>query len=289
VSRRARKEPRKVFVITGVSGAGKSQALKCFEDLGWSCVDNLPIALLDSFANLVLKSPSMTKAALGMDVREGRTLEFLPPLIKELRHKGLEVRILFLDASDASIVQRFSETRHRHPLGGKIADAVRQERKLLAPIKAEADKVIDTTTLTLGELKEKISETLGTTRTREMTLQVVSFGFKHGAPIDADIVMDVRFLPNPHYVKGLRPKTGLDAPVQAFILKQPVAKRFLHDWLKLITTLLPHYVKEGKSYLTIAVGCTGGRHRSVFCTRWLAQNLRSSGHPVQEFHRDIAQ
>lgn len=288
MSRAPRKARRKVFVITGVSGAGKSQALKVFEDFGWSCVDNLPTALLDSFANLVLKSPTMAKAALGMDVREGRSLKSLPPLIKALRARGLEVRVLFLDAADAALVQRFSETRHRHPLGGKIADAVRQERRLLAPIKAEADKVIDTTNLTLGELKEKISETLGTTRTREMTLQVVSFGFKHGMPIDADIVMDVRFLPNPHYVKGLRPKTGLDEPVQNYILKQPVAKRFLHDWLKLIATLLPHYVKEGKSYLTIAVGCTGGRHRSVFCTRWLAQKLRSSGHPVQEFHRDIA-
>jgi RNase adapter protein RapZ len=288
LSKKGRREPRKVFVITGVSGAGKSQALKCFEDLGWSCVDNLPIALLDAFANLALKSPNAAKFALGMDVREGRNLEFLPPLIKELRQKGLEVRILFLDASDAAIVQRFSETRHRHPLGGKIADAVKQERRLLAPIKAEADKVIDTTSLTLGELKEKISETLGTTRTREMTLQVVSFGFKHGAPIDADLVMDVRFLPNPHYVKGLRPKTGLDKPVQDYILKQPIARKFLSDWHKLISALLPHYVKEGKSYLTIAVGCTGGRHRSVFCTRWLAQHLRSSGHPVQEFHRDIA-
>ena len=134
----------------------------------------------------------------------------------------------------------------------------------------------------------RISETLGLTRTREMTLQIVSFGYKNGAPIDADIVMDVRFLPNPHYQTGLRRKTGLDAPVQKYILKQPIARRFLKDWLKLISELLPHYVREGKSYLTIAVGCTGGRHRSVFCTRWMAQKLRSSGHPVQEFHRDIS-
>jgi RNase adapter protein RapZ len=288
VSKKPRREPRKVFVITGVSGAGKSQALKCFEDLGWSCVDNLPIALLDSFASLVLKSPNAAKFALGMDVREGRNLEFLPPLIKELRQRGLDVRILFLDASDAAIVQRFSETRHRHPLGGKIADAVRQERRLLAPLKGIADKTIDTTGLTLGELKEKISETLGHTRAEEMTLQVVSFGFKHGIPIDADIVMDVRFLPNPHYVKNLRPRTGLEGPVQRYILAQPIARKFLKSYHALITSLLPHYVREGKSYLTIAVGCTGGRHRSVFCTHWLAKNLRGSGHPVQEFHRDIS-
>jgi len=281
-------EPKKIFVITGVSGAGKSQALKAFEDFGWSCVDNLPIALLDDFARHMLKSPSLTRAALGMDAREGRLLAILPPLLREMREKGLDIRVLFLDASDESIVRRFSETRHRHPLGGKVADAVKTERRLLAPIKGVADKVIDTTHLTLGELKEKISETLGLTRTREMTLQVVSFGYKNGMPIDADIVMDVRFLPNPHYLARLRRKTGLDAPVQRYILSQPIARRFLRDWLKLIAELLPHYVREGKSYLTIAVGCTGGRHRSVFCTRWLAQKLRSSGHPVQEFHRDIS-
>jgi UPF0042 nucleotide-binding protein len=285
---KAAAETKRIFVITGVSGAGKSQALKVFEDFGWFCVDNLPIALLDDFARHVLKSPSLTRAALGMDVREGRLLAILPPLLREMKAKGLEIRVLFLDATDESIVRRFSETRHRHPLGGKVADAVKAERRLLAPIKGVADKVIDTTHLTLGELKEKISETLGLTRTREMTLQVVSFGYKNGAPIDADIVMDVRFLPNPHYQPGLRRKTGLDEPVQKYILAQPIARRFLKDWLKLITELLPHYVREGKSYLTIAVGCTGGRHRSVFCTRWLAQKLRLSGHPVQEFHRDIS-
>ena len=286
--RKASGEVKRVFVISGVSGAGKSQALKVFEDFGWFCVDNLPIALIDDFARLVVKSPTMTRVALGMDVREGRLLAILPPLLREMKTKGLDIHVLFLDASDESLVRRFSETRHRHPLGGKVGDAVKQERKLLAPIKGAADKVIDTTHLTLGELKEKISETLGLTRTREMTLQIVSFGYKNGAPMDADIVMDVRFIPNPHYVPALRRKTGLDEPVQRYILAQPIARRFLVDWLKLITKLLPHYVKEGKSYLTIAVGCTGGQHRSVFCTRWLAQKLRSSGHPVQEFHRDIA-
>jgi UPF0042 nucleotide-binding protein len=293
VSRRRAKakapsESKRVFVISGVSGAGKSQALKVFEDFGWFCVDNLPIALIDDFARLVVKSPSMTRVALGMDVREGRLLAMLPPLLREMKTKGLDIHVLFLDASDESLVRRFSETRHRHPLGGKVSDAVKQERRLLAPIKGAADKVIDTTHLTLGELKEKISETLGLTRTREMTLQVVSFGYKNGAPIDADIVMDVRFIPNPHYIAALRPKTGLDEAVQKYILAQPIARRFLNDWLKLIAKLLPYYVKEGKSYLTIAVGCTGGQHRSVFVTRWLAHKLRRSGHPVQEFHRDIA-
>ena len=282
------KGAKKIFVITGVSGAGKSQALKVFEDFGWFCVDNLPIAMLDNFAAFVLRSPAMTRVALGMDVREGHVLTVLPQLLKELEAKGLDIRTLFLDAADETVVQRFSETRHRHPLGGKISDSVKAERRLLAPIKGVSDKVLDTTHLTLGELKEKISETLGLTRTREMTLQVVSFGYKYGIPIDADIVMDVRFLPNPHYEPRLRKKTGLDASVQRYILAQPIARRFLSDWRKIVSTLLPHYVREGKSYLMIAIGCTGGRHRSVFCTRWLAQKLRGSGHPIQEFHRDIS-
>ncbi len=279
---------KKIFVITGVSGAGKSQVLKVFEDFGWFCVDNLPIALFDEFAAFVLKSPAMTRVALGMDVREGRLLEALPSLLRRIKLQGLDVHVLFIDASDATVIHRFSETRHRHPLGGKISDSVRQERKLLYPIKAIADKVIDTTRLTLGELKEKISETLGLKLTREMTLQVISFGYKHGMPVDADIIMDVRFLPNPHYIHRLRQKTGLNMPVQKYILSHPIAKKFLNDWHKLIATLLPHYVREGKSYLTLAIGCTGGRHRSVFCTRWLTQKLRATGHPVQEFHRDIA-
>ncbi|OGR95615.1 MAG: RNase adaptor protein RapZ [Elusimicrobia bacterium RBG_16_66_12] len=281
-------EPKKLFIITGVSGAGKSQALKVFEDFGYFCVDNLPIALVDQFADFVRSSPSMTRVALGMDVREGKLLALMPRLLREIKSRGLRVSVLFLDAADASIVHRFSETRHRHPLGGKIAEAVKVERRLLVPIKGVADKTIDTTHLTLGELKEKISETLGLTRTHEMTLQVVSFGYKHGIPIDADIVMDVRFLPNPHYVSGLRKLTGLDEKVRQYILAQPIARRFLKDWLHLIEELLPYYVSEGKSYLTIAIGCTGGRHRSVFCTRWLSQHLRSSGHPIQEFHRDVS-
>ncbi len=281
-------DAKTLLFISGVSGAGKSQALKVFEDFGWYCVDNLPIALLDQFARLALKSPRMTRVALGMDVREGRLLKVLPPLIKELKDQGLSVGVIFLEASDEAIIRRFSETRHRHPLGGKIADAVRAERRLLAPIKAAADRVVDTTQLSLGELKEKISQAIGMIGSREMTVQVVSFGYKNGLPMDADIAMDVRFLPNPHYVKSLRAKTGLDEPVRRYLLSRPGARRFLEDWARLLESLLPHYAKEGKSYLTIAVGCTGGRHRSVFCTHWLAQRLRGCGHPVQEFHRDIA-
>lgn len=288
VKAKASAESKRVFVISGVSGAGKSQALKVFEDFGWFCVDNLPIALLDEFAAFVQKSPAMTRVALGMDVREGRVLGALPPLLRRLKLQGLDIHVLFIDAADATVIHRFSETRHRHPLGGKIADAVKQERRLLTPIKGTADKVIDTTRLTLGELKEKISEMLGLTLTREMTLQVVSFGYKHGMPIDADIVMDVRFLPNPYYLSGLRKKTGLDEPVQKYILSQPVARKFLNDWYKLIATLLPHYVREGKSYLTIAIGCTGGRHRSVAIAEHLAARYRDRDElTVAVAHRDV--
>ncbi|MBI5884000.1 MAG: RNase adapter RapZ [Elusimicrobia bacterium] len=277
----------KFFIVTGVSGAGKSQALKAFEDLGFSCVDNLPISLLDQFADHVCRSRGLRQVALGMDIREGRWLDGLPGVLKSLKAKGIEPRILFLDASDAAVIQRFSETRHRHPLGRKLSDSIREERRRLVPVKALADKVIDTSAMTLGELKEKLSETLQLTRTKEMTLSVVSFGYKYGLPMDADIVMDVRFLPNPNYEPRLKKLTGLYPAVQKFIVADSNARKFLDDYLEFILRLLPYYVREGKSYLTIAVGCTGGRHRSVFVTNHLARMLARSGHPVQEFHRDI--
>ncbi len=278
---------RKVFIISGISGAGKSQALKCFEDFGFFCVDNLPVALLDQFADLLIRS-AHRRVALGMDIREGKLLAGLPTVLKRLEGRGIDARVLFLDATDAAVIQRFSETRHRHPLGLKIADAIKEERRRLLPIKEIAGKIIDTTAMTLGELKEAISQTLELTRTREMTLSIVSFGYKYGIPLDADIVMDVRFLPNPNYITRLRKLTGLTKGVQKFLMTQPATRRFLHGYVKLITGLLPNYVREGKSYLTIAIGCTGGRHRSVAITHYLAAQLRGRGHPVQEFHRDIA-
>lgn len=279
---------RKLFIISGISGAGKSQALKVFEDFGYYCVDNLPIALFDKFLNHLLKTPRLKRVALGIDIREGN-LEGLPLALKRFSGRGINYRVLFLDASDPCVIQRFSETRHKHPLDLKLVDAVVEERKRLVPIKAIADKVIDTSGLTLGELKEKVSETLALTLTREMTLSVVSFGYKHGLPMDADIVMDVRFLTNPNYLTRFRRKTGLHPGVQDFIRRQPMTNVFLRSYMDLIGKLLPHYVKEGKSYLTIAVGCTGGQHRSVFITHYLARKLKKRGYPVQEFHRDIPQ
>jgi UPF0042 nucleotide-binding protein len=280
-------DTRKIYIITGISGAGKSQALKCFEDFGFFCIDNLPIAMIDQFADLLVRSEDLKRVALGVDIREGRFLTGLPAILKRLQARGVDHRIIFLEASDQVVIQRFSETRHRHPLGKKVDQAIREERRRLVPIKAVADKVIDTSAMTLGELKERLSETLELTRAREMALSIVSFGYKFGLPMDADLVLDMRFLPNPHYVPRLRRLTGLDVRVQRYILSQPIARKFLDALVPLLSGLLPHYVREGKSYLTIAVGCTGGHHRSVFVTRYLAQKLRSTGHSIQEFHRDI--
>ncbi|HVA67406.1 MAG TPA: RNase adapter RapZ [Elusimicrobiota bacterium] len=286
--RAAAASARKIFVISGISGAGKSQALKAFEDLGFFCVDNLPVALLKGFASLMASSRDWRLVALGMDIREGRLIGDLPRVLDGLRRRGIDHRILFLEASDAAIIQRFSETRHRHPLGLKLPEAIREERRRLVPIKAIADKVIDTSSMTLGELKEAVSATLELSRPREMTLSVVSFGYKYGLPIDADLVMDVRFLPNPNYVSGLRQKTGLDPAVARYVLARPGAREFLNRYLDLVSSLIPQYMKEGKSYLTVAVGCTGGRHRSVCLTHQLARELKKKGHPVQEFHRDVS-
>lgn len=278
---------RRLFIITGISGAGKSQALKCFEDLGFFCVDNLPLALLDEFSELLPKSRAMKDVALGIDIREGEFLKEFPRSLERLRKKGLRCRIIFLDASDPVVIQRFSETRHRHPLGKTVTASIREERRALTEIKGLADKIIDTSDLTLGELKEKLSAALELKTSNEMSLSVVSFGYKYGLPLDADLVMDVRFLPNPNYVPRLKPKTGLDKGVQRHVLASPFCREFLKSYAALVTSLLPRYVREGKSYLTVAVGCTGGRHRSVFVAHHLAQTLVRSGYRAVEYHRDI--
>lgn len=279
---------RRLFIITGLSGAGKSQALKIFEDFGFFCVDNLPVEMINAFADLVLLSSEHQHVALGLDIRSRDFMKNFSDVLEDLRRRDLNCRVLFLDSTDKVLVQRFSETRHRHPLGRNTLEAIKEERKILTDVKARADKVIDTSGLTLGELKEKISRALELKRTREMQLSIVSFGFKYGIPIDADLVWDVRFLPNPYYRPPLKKKTGLDAPVAAYIMKQPKAKPFLDRYLKLVTLLLPDYIREGKSYLTIAFGCTGGKHRSVFAARWLKRALRRAGYSPREYHRDIA-
>lgn len=270
-----------------MSGAGKSQALKCFEDLGFYCIDNLPIALIPSFSNLIASTKYLEDVALGIDIREGRFLKGLEKSLDELKKSRLDYRILFLNASDAVLLQRFSETRHRHPLGKKLSEAIHEERKILLELKSRADKEIDTSNLTLGELKEILSSFLELKASREMKLSIVSFGYKYGLPMDADLVMDVRFLPNPNYISGLKGKTGLNKPVINFLIKNPITREFLKKYIEMINMLIPLYIKEGKSYLTIAVGCTGGRHRSVFIADHIGKALSNRGFKVSEFHRDM--
>lgn len=279
---------KRLFIVTGLSGAGKSQALKFLEDFGFFCVDNLPIALIPQFAELLDRSDRFGQVAMGIDIREGAFLRGFSHYLAELRKKGFNHRILFLDASDEVLLKRFSETRHRHPLHGrKLLEAIQEERKTLLHIKAMADKVVDTSNLTLGELKEILSGTLELRRVEEMSLSVVSFGYKYGLPLDADLVVDVRFLPNPNYVPRLKRMSGLDRAVQNYVLEFPISRKFMRDFLSLLKYLLPLYIKEGKSYLTLAIGCTGGRHRSVFFANGIAQKLLRQGYAVKELHRDI--
>ncbi len=280
-------QKRKLFIITGMSGAGKSQALKMFGDLGFYCVDNLPLALFDQFADYVKDRPELQNVALGVDVREGERLKQLPALLKKNTKADFSPKVIFLDASDECLIRRFSETKHKHPIHKELAAAIAHEHDLLKPIKVAADKVIDTTDLKLGELKEKISALLELKKEGEMQISVVSFGFKNGIMKEADIVMDVRFLPNPYYIKGLKDKTGLDKPVQEYILSFKETREFAAQFAELVKYLIPKYIKEGKSYLTIAFGCTGGKHRSVFMAHQLAEALRNQQLSASEFHRDI--
>jgi UPF0042 nucleotide-binding protein len=255
--------------------------------MGFYCIDNLPIALIPQFAVLVGDRRYLKNVALGIDIREGRFFKDFIRTLDNLGKLGLDHKVIFLDAADEVLMQRFSETRHRHPLGKNIAAAVKEERRILCDLKARANRVIDTTKLTLGELKEILSATLELRRTAEMKLSVISFGYKYGIPLDADLVMDVRFLPNPYYVPALKKKSGLDAPVGVYLRKQPGFKNFLKAYTEQVKALLPLYIKEGKSYLTIAIGCTGGRHRSVYIAGQIAGILAAGGFSVSEYHRDI--
>ena len=278
---------RRIFIITGMSGAGKSQALKIFGDFGFYCVDNLPLALFKNFTDYLKQSGERRDVALGIDVREGDRLKDMPKILNSMAEDDFVVKVIFLDASEECLIRRFSETKHRHPIHKKLATAISHEREVMSPIRTMADKVIDTSDLKLGELKEKLSALMGLTRQGDMQITVVSFGFKNGILKDCDIVMDVRFLPNPFYLPELREKTGLDKEVQQYIMSFKESKEFAEKFTDLIRYLIPKYIKEGKSYLTIAMGCTGGKHRSVFMAHELAQRLTKAGLNASEFHRDI--
>jgi UPF0042 nucleotide-binding protein len=276
-------------IVTGISGAGKASALKAFEDLGFHAVDNLPLGMLSDFARLICKSAEVERAAIVVDVREGTTLDRLPDILKEVR-KLLPTRVVFLDAQDAVLVRRYSETRRPHPLrrSETVSRSIVEERQLLDPIRNVADTLIDTSNFNVHELRAHIQSRFGEEeRKPQLLVSCLSFGFKNGVPLDADIVFDVRFLPNPHFVPEFRKRTGKDPKVAAYIRSFPQTEEFLERVTELMLYLLPHYVEEGKSYLTVAFGCTGGQHRSVMMAEEIRRRLKKAGYQAKTAHRDI--
>lgn len=280
-------------LVTGLSGAGKSHAIHALEDLGYFCVDNLPVALISTFADLTVRDEDpKQRVAVVVDVREGRNLSRLPAVYRRLKRRGdLAVSLVFLEAAEEVLIRRFSESRRPHPLSRRLppAEAVKQERRRMAPLHALADHVIDTSRLSVHELRRQVLTLGGEGVTQELVVTLQSFGFKNGAPADADVVFDVRFLKNPHFVPALRPLTGLDGKVSRYVLRDPAAKKFLTLTTSLLKFLLPQYIAEGKAYLTIAIGCTGGRHRSVAMAEALGKALsRVKGVQLRVRHRDAA-
>ena len=275
------------LIITGVSGAGRSQAADTFEDLGWFVIDNLPPALITKVAELVQAPGAAERVALV--VGTGHYLDEVTPALDQLRATAARVRVLFLEASDEVLVRRFENTRRRHPLAEseRVTDGIEKERALLDPVKSQADVVVDTSDLNVHQLRDRLLELFARESEAGLQTSVVSFGYKHGLPLDVDLVFDCRFLPNPHWVEALRPLTGLDEPVRDYVASQPETPVFLEKLDDLLGLLLPAYVKEGKSYLSIAVGCTGGTHRSVYIAEELAKLLEKRGFRPMISHRDL--
>ncbi|MFM1777169.1 MAG: RNase adapter RapZ [Actinomycetota bacterium] len=279
-----------ILLIAGLSGAGRSQAADDLEDLGWFVVDNMPTELIDKVVEIAAVGESLAKLALVVSTPTAQ--RDVVDVLKKLRLSGHRVRMLFLDATNAELVKRYGSTRRKHPLAeGKsgVEEAITKERTLLEPVKAEADLVIDTTNLTIHQLKNQLGELFTDDGELDtMQISVVSFGYKHGLPLDVDLVFDVRFLPNPHWDENLRPMSGLDEPVRDFVMEQCLSVKFLDQLTGMLTLLLPAYKSEGKSYLTVAIGCTGGRHRSVVIAEQLKQWLIQSSHNPRVTHRDIS-
>ena len=280
------------LIITGLSGAGKSRAADVLEDLDYYCVDNMPVALLPRFAELCIATKGRyEKVALVTDVREKDGFDRLPEITEQLRDMDCECRILYMDADTETLVRRYKETRRRHPLQSKsvsLEQAIEKEKELTAPIRARADYLVSTGGLTLGMLQNKLfSLFAGEGRKREIDVTVMSFGFKYGIPMDADLVFDARFLPNPYYVDNLRPLTGLDRPVFDFVFSYPQTRQIVEKLEEMIDYLLPYYIEEGKLTLTLAIGCTGGRHRSVAVASALHDYLTARGVSSVNINRDI--
>ena len=279
---------RELVIITGMSGSGKASVLKAFEDLGYYCVDNLPVGLIPRFAELVGQSSETERTALVVDVREGRQLEELPAIVKAVK-RIIPTKMIFLEASDAVLLRRYSETRRPHPLGtdAPVKASLAAERRHLRPIEVMADLVIDTSKFNVHELRAHILDLFQKKeKGRNILVSFVSFGFKHGVPEDADLVFDVRFLPNPHFVPEFRPLSGRHPRVAKYIRSFPQTAEFIQRISDLLIYLLPHYIHEGKSYLTIAFGCTGGQHRSVMIAEDVAKRLKKAGYRVKVAHRD---
>lgn len=291
----AKKTPMKqagrseLVIITGMSGSGKGTVLKALEDLGYYSVDNLPLELIPKFAELTGSSPQISSAALVVDVREGDALRRFPSVYEHIR-KAIPTRLLFLEADDAALMRRFSETRRPHPLGGdrNVATSVKEERQLLEPIRGLADIVLNTSKFNVHELREVIGEKFGAGRDEsQILIYVTSFGYRHGIPPDSDLVFDVRFLPNPNYIPQYKDLTGKNPDVAKYIRSFPQTNEFMERISDLLEYLLPHYIEEGKSYLTISFGCTGGHHRSVMMAEEIRKRLSKMGYRVKGLHRDI--
>jgi UPF0042 nucleotide-binding protein len=280
-----------VVVLSGLSGGGKTAAAKLFEDLAYTVVDNLPGELLPTLADLVVQDPArFARVAVVLDVRAGDAEAAYRAMRGALEGRGVRPQVFFLEASDETLIRRFSETRHRHPLanGRSVQAAIKLERRLLDPIRAEADVVVDTTDLALRDLRERLFARLADLQPDQMTIQLVSFGYKFGIPLEADLVFDTRFIQNPYYVPELREHSGLTEQVRDFVLGQPGAEEYLGHIERLLDFSIPAFADEGKSRLTIGIGCTGGRHRSIVFAEELARRLREHGFsPVEIFHREL--
>ena len=279
-----------LVIITGMSGAGKTVAIQSFEDLGYFCVDNMPPNLLPKFWELVKESGKITKIALVIDIRSRAFYDEIISMLSGLENTNfVTTKILFLDASNEELVSRYKETRRSHPLAmeGRLMDGIVKERTLMQEMKNRAQLIIDTSSLSPRQLREEIFENFKISDIPTFHIEVMSFGFKYGLPIDADVVMDVRFLPNPYYVPAFKQKTGLDAAVAKYVFDQASAETFYQQLLTMLKTAMPGYIKEGKTSLTVAIGCTGGQHRSVAFAQRLGEDLRQQNYPVDITHRDL--
>ena len=288
-SRTSRNPGRQLVILTGLSGSGKSTVLKAFEDMGYYCVDNLPVELMPIFAELHAGGEGdLQRAALLVDAREGLQLEKLPGLLKHLR-RDHPIILVYIEAQEDALLRRYSETRRPHPLGKdfSVRESLHHEEALMEPIRKLADVVIDTTQFNVHELRHFVNERFKDESKRPLLVSLVSFGYKFGVPTDADLMFDVRFLPNPHFVPKLQRYTGKDPKVRGYIQSFPQTGEFLKRMQALLTYLIPHYIEEGKSYLTIAFGCTGGKHRSVMMAEWMKRAMDKKGFATRVLHRDI--